>query len=127
MTAAGSWLGGRCSRPWCGRIRNRDREIPLPRFISRLRAVCVVQAVVGWAVTVLRRALLADGRGQIPFGDLVKVTIFLADMDDLQLVNKVYSELVPEPRSARPCVAVAKLPFDGRVEIEFVAAVPTEL
>ena len=33
------------------RIRNRNREIPSPRFISRLRAACVVHAAVGYAVT----------------------------------------------------------------------------
>ncbi len=52
----------------------------------------------------------------------VKATIFLADINDLQLFNHAYMAAVPEPRPTRSCVAVAALPFGARVEIEIIAA-----
>lgn len=54
---------------------------------------------------------------------LVKVTVFLADIDDWPAVNEVYSRLVPEPYPARSAFAVKALPRGARVEIEAVAAV----
>ena len=52
----------------------------------------------------------------------VKVTVFLADIGDLQAFNRAYAAVMPEPRPARSCVAVDALPFNGRVEIEIVAS-----
>jgi reactive intermediate/imine deaminase len=53
---------------------------------------------------------------------VVKATVFLADIDDLQPANRAYSAAFAEPRPARSCVAVAALPFNGRVEIELIAS-----
>lgn len=55
------------------------------------------------------------------FGQVVKTTIFLADMGDFAAVNEVYARLVPEPYPARSTVAVRSLPRDALVEIEMVA------
>lgn len=52
---------------------------------------------------------------------VVKVTVFLADIADLQALNRAYAAVMPEPRPARSCVAVDALPFNARVEIEIVA------
>lgn len=51
----------------------------------------------------------------------VKVTIFLADMNDFAEVNAVYSDAMGEHRPARACVEVARLPKDALVEIDCVA------
>jgi 2-iminobutanoate/2-iminopropanoate deaminase len=56
--------------------------------------------------------------------DVVKTTVFLADMADFAAMNAVYAEHFPEPAPARSTVAVAGLPRAARVEIEAVAAVP---
>ncbi|MDJ0663010.1 MAG: Rid family detoxifying hydrolase [Acidimicrobiia bacterium] len=65
-------------------------------------------------------AILADvGLG---FGDVVKTTIFLADMDDFPLVNAVYGKYVGDAKPARSTVEVARLPLDINVEIEVIAA-----
>ena len=42
---------------------------------------------------------------------LSKVNIFLTSMQDYAAMNKVYTEMVPDPKPARTCVAVAELPF----------------
>ena len=53
---------------------------------------------------------------------VVKVVIFLKDMDDFAQVNEVYSEYFKENSPARSCVQVAKLPKDALIEIEAIAS-----
>jgi 2-iminobutanoate/2-iminopropanoate deaminase len=52
---------------------------------------------------------------------VVKTTIFLADMNDFATVNAVYGEYFPAAPPARSTVQVARLPRDVRVEIEAIA------
>ncbi|MGZ8562350.1 MAG: RidA family protein [Candidatus Limnocylindria bacterium] len=54
---------------------------------------------------------------------LVKVTVFLAAIEDWPAVNEVYARHIPEPFPARSAFAVKALPLGGRVEIEAVAVV----
>jgi 2-iminobutanoate/2-iminopropanoate deaminase len=54
--------------------------------------------------------------------DVVKTTIYLADMADFALVNEVYAEFVREPFPARETVGVAALPRGARIEISVVAS-----
>ncbi|MDY5730973.1 MAG: RidA family protein [Eubacteriales bacterium] len=53
--------------------------------------------------------------------DVVKVEIFLADMNDFAIVNEVYAQYFAEPFPARACVQVARLPKDACVEIQCIA------
>ena len=53
--------------------------------------------------------------------DVVKTTIFLADIGDFAAVNAIYGRYVPDPPPARSTVQVAALPKGGRVEIEAIA------
>jgi 2-iminobutanoate/2-iminopropanoate deaminase len=53
--------------------------------------------------------------------DVVKTTIFLADIADFATVNAVYGRYMPEPPPARSTVQVAALPKGGLVEIEAIA------
>lgn len=55
--------------------------------------------------------------------NVVKATVFLADMNDFVEMNKVYAEKFGDNRPARSTVQVARLPKDGLVEIEVVAVV----
>ena len=50
--------------------------------------------------------------------DVVKTTVFLADMAEFKAMNEVYARLFPDPKPARTTVAVRALPLSGRVEIE---------
>lgn len=72
------------------------------------------------ALSNLGAILEAAGSG---LDQLVKVTVFLADIGDWPAVNEVYGRLVPEPFPARSAFAVKDLPLGARVEIEGVAAV----
>ena len=54
--------------------------------------------------------------------DIVKTTVFLADMADFAEMNEVYSQFFAAPSPARAAVAVKTLPKGARVEIECIAA-----
>jgi len=53
--------------------------------------------------------------------DVVKVTVFLADMDDFGAMNEVYKEFFSEPYPARAAFAVKELPKGAPLEIEAIA------
>lgn len=55
------------------------------------------------------------------WGDVLKTTIFLVDMDDFAKVNAIYGRFVSDPPPARSTVGVAALPKGARVEIEVIA------
>ena len=59
--------------------------------------------------------------GHATLSDVIKVTIFLKDMNDFAAVNAVYGEFFPQPFPARSCIEVAGLPLDAILEIEAVA------
>ena len=54
--------------------------------------------------------------------NVVKTTVFMADMNDFAEMNGVYAEFFKEPYPARSAVAVKALPKGALVEIEVVAA-----
>ncbi|HXH69540.1 MAG TPA: RidA family protein [Pyrinomonadaceae bacterium] len=55
--------------------------------------------------------------------NVVKTTVFLADMNDFAQMNEVYAEFFSENKPARATVQAARLPRDARVEIECIAFV----
>lgn len=55
------------------------------------------------------------------FDNVVKSTIFLADINDFSKVNEIYSKYFKAPFPARSTVQVAKLPRDARIEIEVIS------
>ena len=65
--------------------------------------------------------LAAAGAG---FEHVVRMTVFLADMNDFAAMNAVYGRFVVEPAPTRTTVQVARLPRDARVEIDVTAVVP---
>ena len=58
----------------------------------------------------------------LTFDDIVKTTIFLADMSDFAAVNEVYGEYVGESRPARSTIEAGALPGGFLVEIESISA-----
>lgn len=66
----------------------------------------------------LKSILASAGLG---FGDIVKTTVFLADMADFPAMNAVYETYMLAPYPARSTIQVAGLPLGARVEIEAIA------
>lgn len=58
----------------------------------------------------------------LTYDDIVKTTIFLADMGDFAAVNAVYGEYVGDSKPARSTIEAAALPAGFGVEIECIAA-----
>ena len=59
----------------------------------------------------------------LTMSDVVKTSVFMADMNDFADMNAVYAEFFSEPYPARSAVAVKALPKGALVEIEVVAGV----
>jgi 2-iminobutanoate/2-iminopropanoate deaminase len=66
-------------------------------------------------------AVLAAAGGT--FADVVRTTIFLADMADFATVNGIYGERFTSEPPARATVQAARLPRDARVEIDAIAVI----
>jgi 2-iminobutanoate/2-iminopropanoate deaminase len=83
-------------------------------------------AMVGGDIaTQARRALenvglLLDAAG-LSFAEVVRTTVFLADMNDFKAMNDVYATFFKEPYPARSTVQAARLPRDARIEIDAIA------
>ena len=57
----------------------------------------------------------------LTLADVVKTTVYLADMQEFQAMNEVYGRHFPDAPPARTTIAAAGLPLGARVEIEAVA------
>lgn len=66
----------------------------------------------------IRRVLKQN---DLDFGNVVRCTVYLKNMDDYQTVNKVYGSYFKEPYPARVAVQVARLPLDADIEISCIA------
>lgn len=72
---------------------------------------------------VLRNLTTVLEQAGTSLSNVVKTTVFLADMADFAVMNGIYAEFFSEPYPARSTVQVAGLPKAGAVEIEAVAVV----
>ena len=59
----------------------------------------------------------------LSMSNVVKTTVFMADMNDFADMNSIYSEFFAEPYPARSAVAVKTLPKGALVEIEVIAEI----
>ena len=60
--------------------------------------------------------------GGLDYADVVRTTVFLADMNDFAAMNAVYQSYFSEPYPARSTVQAARLPRDARIEIDAIAS-----
>jgi 2-iminobutanoate/2-iminopropanoate deaminase len=84
------------------------------------------QMVAGDIAVQTRRVLDNVGAlltaGGLTFADVVRTTVFLADMNDFAAMNDVYRAYFSEPYPARSTVQAARLPRDARIEIDAIAS-----
>lgn len=59
--------------------------------------------------------------GGMALSDVVKTTVFLADMNDFAAINAIYAEYFTGEAPARSCVQVAALPKGALFEVEAIA------
>ena len=77
-----------------------------------------VEAQARQALDNLGAVLQAAG---MDYADVVKTTVFLADINDFAAINAIYAEYFRDEAPARSCVQAGALPKGGLFEIEAVA------
>lgn len=78
-----------------------------------------VEAQTEWALKNLGAILAEAG---MSYANVLKTTVFVADLADFSKVNAIYQKFFDGAYPARSCVQVAALPKGGLVEIECIAA-----
>ncbi len=63
---------------------------------------------------------LVKGAG-MNFDNVVKVTVYLSDMNDFSKMNEIYAEYFKGKPPARVCIQAARLPKDASIEIDAIA------
>ncbi|KGF18900.1 endoribonuclease L-PSP [Prevotella sp. S7-1-8] len=71
------------------------------------------------SLTNMKHILEAEG---LKMSQVVKTTVFLADMADFAEMNEVYAEFFGKPFPARSAIAIKTLPKNARVEVECIAS-----
>jgi 2-iminobutanoate/2-iminopropanoate deaminase len=94
-------------------------QIPLVRDTGKI----VEGAIKEQTEQVIANIKALLGTQGLDLGDVVKATVFLADMNEFAAMNEVYARHFTGTPPARSTVQVARLPRDARVEIEVIAQV----
>ncbi len=101
-------------------------------FVSGVVPVDESRELVGGDDVVAQARAVFSNMGEIlaaagcTFADVVKVTVFLTDVDDRPLINPVRQEVFGDARPASTLVEVSALVIPGaRIEVEAVALIPS--
>jgi 2-iminobutanoate/2-iminopropanoate deaminase len=100
-----------------GRTLYASGQIPLDPATGQL----VTGDVVVQTERVMDNLAAVLAAAGMSFRDVVRATIYLADLADFARVNEVYGRRFDGPPPARACVQVAALPRGAAVEIDLVA------
>ena len=99
-----------------GNITFVSGQIPVNPQTGEMPATIEEQATQ--ALTNLKNVLAAAGLGM---NNVIKTAVFLADLKDFPVVNRIYESFFEVPYPARSCVQVAGIPKGALVEIECIA------
>jgi len=66
----------------------------------------------------IKAILDAAGMGM---SNIVKVSVFIKDLDDFELLNDIYTRYLSAPYPAREVVQISRLPKNGKIEISVIA------
>jgi len=104
VTRAGTWV---VTSGQVGAVPGPDGT---PRLVSG-----GIESELGQALTNLEGVLGLEGAG---LADVKKATVFLIDMEDYAVMNRIWIDAFADPKPARSAVAVVALPLGARVEVE---------
>ena len=109
-------VGPYCHAKLAGNTLNTSGQLGLIPATGELPAG--VEAQAKQALDNLGAVLQAAG---MDFCDVVKTTVFLADINDFAAINTIYADYFTGEAPARSCVQVAALPKGALFEVEAVA------
>ncbi len=116
--AAPKAIGPYSQAVWAGDYLFCAGQIPLDSSTGNIVAGGITEQTTR-VLENIRGLLKSQG---LDFGNVVKSTVFLSDMDKFAAMNEVYAKYFTKEPPARSTVQVARLPKDALVEIEVVAA-----
>ncbi|HUJ71448.1 MAG TPA: RidA family protein [Verrucomicrobiae bacterium] len=117
-TAAPKAIGPYSQAVWAGDVLFCAGQIPLDPATGNMTAGGITEQTTR-VLENIRGLLQSQG---LDFGNVVKSTVFLSDMNNFGAMNEVYTKYFTKEPPARSTVQVARLPKDALVEIEIVAA-----
>ena len=115
--AAPKAIGPYSQAVWAGDYLFCAGQIPLDPATGTMVAGGIAEQTTR-ALENIKGLLSSQG---LRFGNVVKTTVFLQNLDDFQGMNEVYARQVGEEPPARSTFEVARLPSGALVEIEAVA------
>lgn len=84
------------------------------------------EGIEGQTEQALQNLAAILGAAGASMADLVKVTIFYAELDDFATLNEVYARHMPDPPPARSAPANVKLPQGLLISIDAIAVLPSD-
>ena len=88
-----------------------------PDFSGKLTGTDITQQTTSAIAAVKKVVEEANFR----MSDIVSVTVYITDMNDVPIMNEVYNKLMPDPKPARAAVQVAGLIGGAKIEISAIA------
>jgi 2-iminobutanoate/2-iminopropanoate deaminase len=116
--AAPNAIGPYSQAVWAGNYLFCAGQIPLDPATGNMVAGGIAEQTTR-VLENIKGLLSSQG---LSFGNVVKTTVFLSDMNNFAAMNDVYAKYFSQDFPARSTVEVARLPKDALVEIEAVAA-----
>ena len=123
-SAAAAAIGPYSQAIRCGQFLFVSGQIPIDPSTGDVVACTSEGGISAQTHRVLRNlaAILEAGGGSL--ADVVRTTVFLVDLTDLAVMNKIYATYFVDPTPARSTVQVAALPKGVRLEIDAIAVLP---
>jgi len=95
-------------------------------YSSGVVGMCPDNSIAGPDINAQTRQVFANLKAVLAAAgctlkDVVKATVYLADMNEFTIMNEIYSEFMDGHKPARSCVEVQRLPRDLRIEIDVIA------
>lgn len=101
----------------CGDLLFTSGQIGLDPATGKL----VGESIEAQTEQVLKNLESVLAAANMDFSNVIKTTVFLADLADFVTVNGIYATRFPCEPPARSCVQVAALPAGAKIEIELIA------
>ena len=114
--AAPAAVGPYCQAKLCGNTLYTSGQLGLVPETGKL-----AEGIEGQAKQSLENLGAILKEAGMDYGDVVKTTCFLADINDFAAFNAIYAEYFKGEVPARSCFQVGALPMGGLVEVEAIA------